>query len=323
MPTSRRVLTVTPAPAIDWTMRVAGLRVGGINRALGSTREAAGKGVNVSAALHAAGVPTTAVLLAGGGNGRLFADLIAGAGFGVRAFPVAGELRTNLTVLDGVSTTKLNDLPAPLTATERDGFIDAVLEELADARLVLLCGSLPAGLGEGFYAALADRIHQRVPSLPVWLDTSGPALRAALAGRPDLIKPNIDELAELVGSNLGTVGDVLDAARTASGLGAGSVLTSLGADGALLVTGGLVLHGTAPRVAVANTVGAGDALLAGFAARDGDPDTRLVNALVWVGSAVQSPTTRFRIDGSLRGRVRLDAAPDLSRPLAEPAGPTD
>ena len=322
MPTTGYVLTVTPAPAIDWTMRVARLEVGGINRARGSTREAAGKGVNVSAALHAAGVPTTAVLPVGGPNGRLFASLIADAGFGVRAFPVAGELRTNLTVLDGVRTTKLNDHPAELTVAERDGFVDAVLGELADARLVLLCGSLPTSLGMAFYAELADRIHRQAPSLPVWVDTSGPVLRAALAGCPDLIKPNTEELADLVGSDLLTIGDVLDAARAAAALGAGSVLVSLGADGALLVGPDSVLHGTAPRVAVANTVGAGDALLAGFAALDADPATRLVNALVWSGSAVQSPTTRFVVDETLRDRIRLDAAPDLSGTLAEPTGST-
>src|SRR5207247_3176404 len=131
----------------------------------------------------------------------------------------------------------------------------------------------------------------------VAVDTSGPALLAAVEARPALIKPNRDELADAVGSKIETVQDVVDAAQALRSWGAQAVLASLGADGAVLVTDAGAIAGEARVPAPRSSVGAGDALLAGFlaagAAGTDDEASALAEALAWAGAAVSLPGSRM------------------------------
>jgi 1-phosphofructokinase len=122
---------------------------------------------------------------------------------------------------------------------------------------------VPAGIGAGVYAELAETLAGS--GVRVVLDSSGAALRAALAGGrlPFAVKPNRAELEELVGHALPGMGDVVAAAR---GLGVALAVVSLGADGAVFVTAEAALHASAPPVVAASTVGAGDAMVAGILA---------------------------------------------------------
>ena len=127
----------------------------------------------------------------------------------------------------------------------------------------------------------------------VVVDTSGSPLVKALAAGPDLIKPNAEELADAAGGTITTVGDVVDAAQELRARGARAVLASLGADGALLVDATGVRHGAAPVDDVVSTVGAGDAMLAGYLSAADDPDNALRTALAWGAAAVQHHGTLF------------------------------
>jgi 1-phosphofructokinase len=78
------------------------------------------------------------------------------------------------------------------------------------------------------------------------------------------------------------------------GQGVGAVLLSLGRDGAIFVDGdGAVTHAEAAIKDAVNTVGAGDALLAGFLATGAD-SAALPEAIAWSVAAVRSPGTRMR-----------------------------
>ena len=121
---------------------------------------------------------------------------------------------------------------AQLTAAERELLLDTVRRQSPGADWIACCGSLPRGLAPSWYAELVARVH--AAGVRVALDTSGPALLAALRERPDVVKPNAGELAEAVGRPLATVGDALKAAEELRGMGARAVLASLGADGQLL-----------------------------------------------------------------------------------------
>ena len=131
----------------------------------------------------------------------------------------------------------------------------------------MCAGSLPAGVPIDLYAQLTELGHRR--QVNVVVDSSGPPLAASLPAGPDLIKPNEHELAELVGGDLDTLGDVIDAAEDIRRRGVGAVLASLGADGVILLDAAGALYAEAPvtRV-VSNWVGAGDALLAGYLSTD-------------------------------------------------------
>src|SRR5918998_977489 len=121
----------------------------------------------------------------------------------------------------------------------------------------------PGGKGVNVSRALAANDVATVTVLPSGGPEGAPLVAAVDAG-PDLIKPNAEELAELVGRPLRRLGDVVEACTEIRKRGVATVLVSLGGDGALLVNADEVLHGWAPPVKVRSTVGAGDSTLAGF-----------------------------------------------------------
>jgi 1-phosphofructokinase len=152
----------------------------------------------------------------------------------------------------------------------------------------------------------------------VAFDSSGPALRACLVAGVDLIKPNVAELEELVGARLGSLGEVIAAAQGVIGEGARAALVSLGPDGALYVDRDCAVHAEAVVTDVVNTVGAGDALLAGYLAADGGPDA-IATAVAWSVAAIRSGGTWMRRVGPAdHAAVRVHRAIDRSRPLREP-----
>jgi 1-phosphofructokinase len=282
------IATLTPNPSIDRTVEIDGLRRGEVNRATGGRVDPGGKGVNVSRALAAGDVATVAVIPSGGAEGAQMSTLLAPFGVQVVEVPITGALRSNITVVepDG-TTTKLNEAGPELGPEEVRALEHTVAEIARRASWVVGAGSLPRGLGSDFYARLVGALRDL--DAQVCIDASGPPLDEAVDAGPDLIKPNAEELAELVRRPLRRLGDVVDAAAEVRKRGVGTVLVSLGADGALLVGADEVLHGWAPAVRVRSTVGAGDATLAGFLAGGGRGRQALVTALAYGTAAVGLP----------------------------------
>ncbi|MCR6492223.1 1-phosphofructokinase family hexose kinase [Cellulomonas sp. P24] len=283
------ILTFTPSPSLDRAYDVAELAVGEVNRASGTHVHAGGKGINVSRALARNGVATVAVLPTGGPDGEQLLVALERQGVSSRPVPVAGDTRSNVTLVDqdGV-TTKINAPSPELSTDEIRALVEAVDAEAArGARWIVAAGSLPDGSGD-LFSRLVEVSRRR--GVPLALDTSGAPLRDTLAtGGIALVKPNDDELAELVGADLHTVGDVRDAARELIAAGTGAVLVSLGAHGAMLVTpdGSWWAGGTA--LVPLSTVGAGDTTLAGYLSTDGSPSDRLRRAVAWGRAAVLLP----------------------------------
>ena len=124
----------------------------------------------------------------------------------------------------------------------------------------VLSGSIPAGAPDDIYADLIDLL--RGPAGRVVLDTSGAPLREALASSPEVVKPNVEELGELVGRRLETTADIRAAGESLLARGVGLVVVSMGGDGAMFLDGEQALLARPPKVAVRSTVGAGDAMVA-------------------------------------------------------------
>ncbi|WP_210506818.1 1-phosphofructokinase [Naasia sp. SYSU D00057] len=282
------IVTLTANPSMDRTVGLVGpLERGAVLRAISSTASPAGKGVNVSIALHRFAGSTLAVLP--GRPDEPVVTALAQQGITVKSVPIAGELRSNITVTepDG-TTTKINEPGPTLSADEWERLAEAVV---ASARhrggWVALCGSLPPGVPDDAYAAIARAV--RDAGVQVALDTSGPALGATLAASAvDLIKPNAEELVELTGAREDPRDLeeeprlVADLARRLVTSGVGAVLCTLGAHGAVLVTPGGVWHAPAPAIRPRSTVGAGDSSLAGYLLADvrgAQPEERLRRAV--------------------------------------------
>ncbi len=285
------IVTLTPNPSVDRTVTVRALERGGVMRAFRTREDPGGKGLNVSRALALHGTPTTAVLPVGGLYGRLILDLLAPLDVAVRPVQIDQAIRANIAIVepDG-TTTKVNELGPLLSGAELAELRTAVRLASAEAGWVVCCGSLPPEVPDDWYADLIHRCH--ADGLKVAVDSSGAPLIAALAAQPDLIKPNRVELAEAVGRDLPTVGAVVDAARELIGQGIGTVVISLGRDGALLVDADQVIQASARVDRPVSTVGAGDSLLAGYLHSvwsGADAETALRTAVAFGAAAVALP----------------------------------
>lgn len=318
------ILTVTPNPSVDRALDLDRLAVGGVNRAHTVHVHPGGKGINVARALVGHGVAAVAVVPTGGPDGARLADLMAAHGVPALPVPVAGDTRTNITLQEGGGATTKVNAPGPvLSPDEVEALLAAVEHQLdggSHVSAVVAAGSLPAGAGDDLFVRLAARTGRH--GVPLLVDTSGAPLACAVhAGGLELVKPNEDELAELVGRELVTVGDVLDAAREVVDLGTRTVLVSMGAHGALLVTAGTPTTWWAGGEALVprSTVGAGDSTLAGFLAADGAPlPDRLRNAVAWGRAAVLLPGTEVPAPDAIRlDDVCVVADPDRDRAVKE------
>ncbi len=314
------IVTLTPNPSVDRTIAVEDLRRGEVHRATSSRIDPGGKGINVSRALAAQGVPTLAVLPVGGPEGHLMEELLDAAEVSRRSVPVAGTLRMNVTVVepDG-TTTKLNEPGPTLGAAEVDALLAATADAARGAAWVVGCGSLPPGAPDDLYAVLVSRAREL--GVRVAIDSSGSPMVAAVAARPHLIKPNRDELAELVGTPLPTLGAVRDAARDLVADGIETVAVSLGADGALIVTGAVAAHVRTTITQRLSTVGAGDCMLAGLLAglaKSEAPEEALVAGALWGSAAVTLPGSRVPSPADLVG-IPFEASldPDLTLTLTD------
>jgi 1-phosphofructokinase len=313
------IVTLTPNPSVDRTVSITGLQRGEVQRATASRIDPGGKGVNISRALTAHKARTVAILPAGGPEGHLLAELLAEAGIDVTIVPIEGSIRANVALVepDG-TTTKINE-PGPHLSSAEVGALFASAEAtlgMAPSWLVG-SGSLPPGVDQDLYAELVLRC--RDAGVRVAIDASGQALRNAVAAGPDLIKPNLEELEELVDRSLVTLGDVLSASTDLVTHGVATVVVSMGRHGALLVSPSVTAHAVADVSSPLSTVGAGDALLAGYlyATSSGStPVDALRTGVAWGAAAVSLPGSRMPTPADVADiQVWLTTEPDLTLPL--------
>jgi 1-phosphofructokinase len=289
------IITLTANPSLDRTVALPGpLERGEVQRAVSVSQESGGKGVNVSRALVASGLETLAVL-PGADSDPVLAGL-RDSKVPFAALAISEPLRTNVALTEpGGVTTKINE-PGPLLSEEQqEALIALLLERSRGASWVVLAGSLPPGFPADFYATVTRRLRTLdgagAPRIAV--DSSGEPLAAAISGtspddtpqdgtsqesisgKPDLLKPNAEELAELAavaGFATASTADELEADPAAAAAaaaavvrsGVGAVLATLGSKGAVLVTADGAWLATHPPVAAVSTVGAGDSSLAGY-----------------------------------------------------------
>ncbi|WP_329300381.1 1-phosphofructokinase family hexose kinase [Streptomyces sp. NBC_00659] len=254
------ILTVTLNTALDITYRVRALRPHSSHRVSEVTERPGGKGLNVGRVLAALGHEVTVTGFTGGATGRSVRDQLAeSAGVVDALVPVRGSTRRTIAVVDTTTgdTTQLNEPGPAITPAEWSAFQERYEHLLRSASAVALCGSLPPGVPVGAYAQLVRTA--RASAVPVLLDTSGEPLRRGVAARPDIVKPNAEELAELTGSH-----EPLQATRNARRRGAHAVVASLGTDGLLAHTPEGHWRATPPVRAHGNPTGAGDSAVAGL-----------------------------------------------------------
>jgi 1-phosphofructokinase len=310
------IVTVTPNPSVDRTVGIEALERGEVLRTSAQQLDPGGKGINVARALHANGHETVAVVPVGGPSGAQLLALLDGTGLEVVSVPIAGSVRSNITIAEPDGTvTKLNEPGPELSDDERARLVTATRRAAEGADWLVVCGSLPPGTPVQLLHDLAAA--GRAVGARVAIDTSEEALVSALDARPDLIKPNAEELAATTGRTLATLGDAADASRLLLARGVGAVLASLGPDGALYVDADTCLHALLPVRTPRSTVGAGDSTLAGFLTASEQPIEGLRAAVAYGAAAVSLPGSQVPGPGDLHlDAVEVHTDPDRARRLA-------
>jgi 1-phosphofructokinase len=311
------IVTVTLNPSVDRTVEVEALVRGAVVRANHVHVDPGGKGINVARALATNMFKARAVVPNGGPEGEHLIALLADEGIDTVEVPIAAAIRSNITVVepDG-TTTKLNEPGAPFTAEELARIVEAVLTAAVGAEWAVLSGSVPPGTPAGFYAELIEMLASS--GTPCALDTSGAALASSVTAGPALIKPNREELSELTGQKVSTIGDAVECARQMLADGVTTVLASLGRDGAVLVTADNAWHAETTVAQPRSSVGAGDALLAGFLAAGAEGPAALAEGVAWGAAAVSLPGSRMPGPKDIRREsVRLLPRVDGGRLLTD------
>ncbi|MGM8362303.1 1-phosphofructokinase family hexose kinase [Flavobacterium sp. ARAG 55.4] len=254
------IVTLTVNPAIDKSTHLKGLVPEQKIRCEVPRYDAGGGGINVSKAIARLGGTSLALFTAGGFTGKLLEELITKEGIVSKSIEVEAWTRENFIAVDDNTNSQYRfGFPGgKILSQEAQKILDLVSN--LDTQYLVLSGSLNEGLSDDFYPEIA-----KTTTAKLIVDTSGEALKKVLKTGVYLIKPNVGELARLIGRELLELNEIDDAAKQiiADG-GAEIVVVSLGPQGAALITKDSYEHVPAPNVAKKSTVGAGDSMVGGM-----------------------------------------------------------
>lgn len=259
------ITTVTLNTSVDKLYLVDKLEDYTVMRVKEVHNTAGGKGLNVSRVAALLGEQVTALGFAGGYNGQYAEALLKKDGIESAFTTIQSETRSCINIRE-TSTSKHTELLEPgamVTETEADQFLLEYQSRIQQADVITISGSVPQGIPIDFYAKLIHCAKQK--QKPVLLDTSGKLLMEGIKAKPTLIKPNTDEMMQLLGRTIHSEEDVVRAALELQERGVENIVISLGKDGAVAVCKEGIFRCKTPDIPVINTVGCGDSMIAGLA----------------------------------------------------------
>ena len=258
------VYTIYFNPTIDKTLYFDRFVFGKTNRPQQVILDGAGKAINVSVVLSELGVENTCIGLVKANDGQLIRDRLEKHHVHYDFEVSPGSSRLNSKIFDEQEKviTEINEAgepidPAVLSSVQKK---IELLPQQGDT--VIFTGSLPQGLAADTYARLIFMLKQK--GVRCVLDADGDALKAGIAQKPFLIKPNIDELAALMPLRGNKISDIAECAKMVVQSGVEIVAVSMGKDGSLITDGTDTYLAQALDVPVRSTVGAGDSMVAGM-----------------------------------------------------------
>lgn len=302
------IATLTINPAIDIFVNVSKVEPTSKLRCSAPKRDPGGGGINVARVAHRLERKVVAIYPMGGALGRLLQRLLEREGIESVVTPSHVETRENFTAFEEESGQQYRFV-LPGSKLHRAEW-EACLEKLSGLsrkpKIVVASGSVPPGVPDDFFAGVAR--HAKSLGAKVVIDTSGLALKAALAEGVTLVKPNLAELSDFVGMQLDSDEKRIAAARQLiKAKQTKAVALTLGEDGALLVTGEGAWRAEPMSIEVVSAVGAGDSFLGGMVAAI-DAGQSLVEAFrmgVAAGSAaVMSPGTELCHAADVRDQLK-------------------
>ncbi len=261
----KTILTITVNPAIDKSSSVAHVTAERKLYCKPPRFEPGGGGVNVSRAIKKLGGESILLYPAGGMAGERLQELLDEEDLNHRPFSIEGLIRESLVILEE-STGRQYRFGMPgseFKEQEWEQFLTALSDMEPAPEFLVAGGSLPPGAPDDFYAKVSRVGKDR--GAKVLIDASGKALEHALEEGVYLIKPNIREFRELVGEDIAEESQIKAEAQKMVKSGRCEVLViSLGAAGALMISGEISERILPPTVPIVSKVGAGDGMVAGI-----------------------------------------------------------
>ncbi|MGB8955545.1 MAG: 1-phosphofructokinase [Tumebacillaceae bacterium] len=259
------VVTVTLNPAIDKTVTVPTLEVGGLNRIQQSRLDPGGKGINVAKVLHGFGLDVTATGFVAGIQGQHLLRQLHAIGLRSDFQEIEGDTRTNLKVYaeDTRVTTEINENGFTVSGEALAAFQQKLSKLLKRASVLVLGGSLPPGVPVHIYRDFIGLANAQ--GVKTILDADGEALRQGIEAQPFVVKPNVYELEQLFGRTLGTQDDIVGAGRELLDKGISLVVISMGSQGSIVLDREQAYQVSPFPITPQSTVGAGDSMVAAIA----------------------------------------------------------
>ena len=257
------IVTVTMNAAIDKMYSVARNQPGEVLRVRECVATPGGKGLNVARVIASMGESSLATGLVGGHSGRWVLEALDAQGIAHDFEHVAGETRTCINIVeeDGRQTEFLEP-GFEVSGEGLERFMQRYAGLLGRCDMVTISGSVPRGVPTDAYARMVEAARRA--NVPVLLDSSSALLAAGVKARPTLIKPNMDEIAQLLGRPV-SPDDAPAAARALHEGGIDYVVISMGKRGSLMVCAQGAFRATPPRIEAVSATGCGDSMIAGLA----------------------------------------------------------
>lgn len=259
------ITTVTLNVSIDKAYKIKGcVESGKVIRVLECNNTAGGKGLNVSRVASLCGEEVLATGFVGGHCGALAEELLEKDNIKNKFTHVKSETRSCINILDenNVSTEFLEKGDS-ISDEEINAFLDDFDKIIENSNVITISGSAPKGVPTNIYTTLINMIKAK--NKKVILDASGDLLKEGIKALPTMIKPNSEEMENLLNVSINNEEEVIKNAIKLHESGIELVVVSLGSDGALLACKEGVYHGKPPKIEVVNTVGCGDSMVAAFA----------------------------------------------------------
>ena len=195
------ILTVTLNAAIDKRYVVENYQVGEVNRVKECAYVAGGKGLNVSKTAAIAGAEVLATGFVGGHAGAYITEAVEKQGVATDFIQVKGESRSCINIYDTVNKTQTEFLEPGVVVSEEEqrAFYLKFDQLLAKCDVVAMSGSVPKGIGTDMYPKLVAMA--KAAGKKIIVDTSGALLEEAVKAKPNMVKPNIDEIRLLTGKH--------------------------------------------------------------------------------------------------------------------------
>ncbi|WP_029689323.1 1-phosphofructokinase [Thermoanaerobacter sp. A7A] len=257
------ITTVTANPAIDRTIIVEDLKLGYVNRVIRTRVDAGGKGINVAKNLKNFGDDVIALGFIGP-NAKYIIDCLEDEGIKTDFVKIKNETRTNIKISDisRMEVTDLNEYGPYVSEEEMELLKKSIFKYAEESKVLVLSGSLPQGVPKTFYK---DIIREKSGDLKIILDADKEALLYGIEEKPYMIKPNVQELEDVVGKKLESLEEVIEEGKKLKDSGIEIVAISMGGRGSVVITKEGIYRVMPVKVEVKGTVGAGDAFVAGFA----------------------------------------------------------